>query len=92
MCNKRSREVGPCTLAGPAQLMNAFTNDNQVRQELLDDRDKRYSTSTSELRGHRQAAVQKPENKAAGADCWEGGPSFQTRMEEVDLKREHEAS
>jgi hypothetical protein len=72
--------------------MMAFTNDDQVQQALLDDRDKRYSTSTLELRGHRQSAVSKPENKAAGADCWEGGSSFQTGMEEVNLKRKPEAS
>lgn len=72
--------------------MMAFTNDDQVKQELLDDRDKRYGTSTLELRGHRNEAVRQPDSKATGADCWESGASFQTRMEEINLKREPEAS
>jgi hypothetical protein len=73
--------------------MMAFTDDNQLNWDLLDDRDKRYGTSTLPLREHRQAAVKKPESKARGCDTWEeAGRSFQTSMEEVDLKRNSEVS
>ncbi len=74
--------------AGPAQLMMAFTKDGQIDEGMLADRDRRYNTSTMDLREHRKEAVKKPDSKAAGADHWETGKgkAFQVAMQEMDFK------
>lgn len=80
-------KIGQRARAGPPQLMMSFSDDSQIDWNLLDNRDRRYGTSTMDLREHRQAAVKRPEPKAQGADIWEeSGRSFQTRLDEVELK------
>ena len=42
----------PAAAAGPPQLMMAFTDDNQVRPELVEERDRRYGMSTAGEAAH----------------------------------------
>ena len=70
---------------GIPQLMMGFTADNQINQERLQDRDRRFGVSSSRRRRQR-AAIPTPA-VAAGANSWETGRSLQTRLEEVGIRR-----
>jgi hypothetical protein len=70
---------------GIPQLMMALTEDGQVDEALLRDRDSRLGISTARKRQNR-ADIPNPE-VVPGANSWESGRTVQTRMEEMDFKR-----
>lgn len=70
---------------GIPQLMMGLTSDGQADQELIRRRDSRLGLSTAHQRASR-ADIPTPE-VAPGANPWEGGRTFQTRLEEMDFKR-----
>lgn len=77
-------------LAGPPQLMMAFTADGQLHQELLDERDQRYGISTADKRRQREQ-LDLPERVLPGADHWQSGDGsvWQVTMEQVPFKPSH---
>ncbi|CAG8458072.1 6817_t:CDS:10 [Diversispora eburnea] len=54
---------------GPPQLMMSFLEDNQVSQDLINDRDKRFNVSTSDKRDKR-AYIKPVYNVNPDADHW----------------------
>lgn len=70
---------------GTPQLMMGLTEDGQVHEELVRDRDRRLGVSTARKRQQRAdipASLVVP-----GANSWESGRTVQTRLEETDFKR-----
>lgn len=75
---------------GPAQLMMAFTDDNQLRPDLVADRDRRCGKNSAELREIRQKKVTPPESVAEGANHWQQtalGQAWQTTMDLLKFKK-----
>ncbi|CAL8472325.1 g11868 [Coccomyxa elongata] len=75
---------------GPAQLMMAFTDDGQLREDMVADRDRRYGKNSAELREIRQKKVMPPESVAEGANHWQQtalGQAWQTTMELLKFKK-----
>jgi hypothetical protein len=70
---------------GIPQLMMGFTQDGQLDEALIRDRDRRLRVSTAHKRQNR-ADIPTPQ-VAPGANSWEGGRTVQTRLEEMDFKR-----
>jgi Protein of unknown function (DUF1264) len=70
---------------GIPQLMMGFTKDGQIKEEMIQDRDRRYGISTSKRRRQR-ADIPMP-NVVQGANSWESGQVLQTRMEEMAFRR-----
>ncbi len=70
---------------GIPQLMMGFTEEGQAHESMIADRDKRLGVSSAARRRAR-ADIPMP-NVVEGANIWESGRSFQTRLEEVDFKR-----
>jgi hypothetical protein len=70
---------------GIPQLMMALTEDGQVNEALLHDRDRRLGISTAHKRQNR-ADIPSP-TVMPGANSWESGRTVQTRMEEMEFKR-----
>ncbi|NEB80661.1 OBAP family protein [Streptomyces sp. SID14478] len=70
---------------GVPQLMMGFTEDGQLSQELIRERDRRLGVSTSHKR-HNRADIPVPD-VAPGANAWEDGRAVQTDLQEVRLKR-----
>jgi hypothetical protein len=70
---------------GIPQLMMGFTADGQVREDLVSSRDQRLGVSTAAMR-HSRSYIATPVVEA-GANAWQNGRTFQTRLEEVDVKR-----
>lgn len=73
--------------AGPPQLMMAFTDDGQVNDQLVADRDSRHGKNTAELRESRAKSVTPPQTTAPGADHWTLGKAWQTAMQLMDVKK-----
>lgn len=76
--------------AGPPQLMMAFTADNQLREDLVADRDSRHGKNTAELREARQKKLAVPSDAPSpAANHWQTGlgKAWQTSMERTDFKR-----
>ena len=69
---------------GIPQLMMGFVKDGQVDPHLLEDRDRRFSASTTALRQDR-ADIPSPE-LVPGANAWQGGRTVQLRLEEVAVR------
>ena len=69
---------------GVPQLMMGFTQDGQVKQSMLDDRDKRFGVSFTERRANR-ADIPMP-TVDPGANSWKGGTVAQLRLEEVPVR------
>lgn len=69
---------------GIPQLMMAMTEDGQVDEALVEDRDQRLGVSTARNR-ERRADIPVPE-VAAGANPWLTGRVVQTRLEERDRR------
>lgn len=70
---------------GIPQLMMGFTQDGQIDEEMVADRDKRFGIDWKHKRLNRSdiptpAVVQ-------GTNFWESGPTVQTQLQELDLKR-----
>ncbi|EIE23376.1 DUF1264-domain-containing protein [Coccomyxa subellipsoidea C-169] len=75
---------------GPPQLMMAFTADNQLREDLVADRDARYGKNTAELREIRQQKLTVPSDApSSAANHWQTseGKAWQTDMQQTDFKR-----
>ena len=70
---------------GIPQLMMGMTEDGQLDEELVRDRDRRLKVSSSKRR-QKRADIPTPE-VAPGANFWESGRTVQTRLEEMDFKR-----
>jgi hypothetical protein len=70
---------------GIPQLMMGLTEDGQINQALLDERDRRLGVSSARKRQNR-ADIPTPA-VAAGANSWESGRTVQTRLQEMDFKR-----
>lgn len=71
---------------GVPQLMMAFTEDGQLRQSLLDDRDSRCGKSTNEVKAAR-THLQPLEPIHADADHWKTGKAMQlTKCKELEFK------
>lgn len=69
---------------GIPQLMMAFTQDGQLKPELLRQRDRKLNVST-------QAKAQARQDIPApqilpGADAWQGGETLQLETDDVDVK------
>lgn len=64
-------------LGGPV-LMMGFTEDGQLKQELIDERDKRFNISTAEKRKQR-GDIPMPE-VVPGANAWEQGEVRQVQI------------
>ncbi len=69
---------------GIPQLMMGFTKDGQVRQEMLEDRDRRFGVSYSSERKDRND-IPMPQ-LVQGANAWQSGKALQLRLEEVPVK------
>lgn len=79
--------MGCVLLAGPPQLMMAFTGDGQIDSKLVEDRDKREGKNTAELAEHRKKLTY-PDTTNPEADSWaEKGIAWQTEMKQTDLKK-----
>ncbi|GGT20887.1 OBAP family protein [Streptomyces griseoviridis] len=70
---------------GIPQLMMGLTEDGQIDEALVEDRDRRLGVSSSRKREQR-AGIPMPD-VAPGANSWESGRTVQTRLEERDFKR-----
>lgn len=66
---------------GIPQLMMAFTDDGQLRPELVADRDRRFGVSTAERRQNRQDISATPPDPAA--DSWQDGTALQLELAEL---------
>lgn len=71
---------------GPPLLMMGFTEDGQLRQELVEERDKRFDVSTAEKRKQRED-IPMPEVDA-GANAWEKGEVRQLHITDKAPKLE----
>jgi hypothetical protein len=70
---------------GIPQLMMGFTEDGQINEALLAERDRRFGIDWKRKRQNR-ADIPMPQ-LVPGANAWEGGRTVQTRLEEMDFKR-----
>jgi hypothetical protein len=70
---------------GIPQLMMGFTEDGQIDETLLADRDRRFGIDWRRKRQNR-ADIPMPK-LVPGANSWESGRTVQTRLEELDFKR-----
>ncbi|HJU15783.1 MAG TPA: OBAP family protein [Stellaceae bacterium] len=70
---------------GIPQLMMGFTEDGQVNEALVADRDRRFSIDWRRKRQNR-ADIPMPK-LVPGANFWESGRTVQTRLEERAFKR-----
>jgi hypothetical protein len=73
---------GDALPVGTPLLMMGFTQDGQLRQELLQERDRRFDISTQETRGQRTDIAYPPIDPDANA--WEKGITMQLRVERQD--------
>ena len=71
---------------GIPQLMMGFTQDGQLRPELLQARDRRLEISTSETRDSRLGLAAAAPPVQPGADSWADGQSHQLELVERPLK------
>ncbi len=69
---------------GIPQLMMGFTRDNQVDQQMLADRDKRFGVSTRDEKCYRADLVA-PE-PLDGANAWRNGRTMQLALREVPVR------
>ncbi|PYD48149.1 OBAP family protein [Novacetimonas pomaceti] len=69
---------------GIPQLMMGFTGDGQIRQSLLDDRDRRFDISTQSERRNR--ADIPLSDIVPGANAWQGGKTMQLQLVEMPVK------
>jgi hypothetical protein len=69
---------------GIPQLMMGFTQDGQIDENLVENRDRRFGVSWQQRR-ERRANIQMPQ-LIAGANSWESGTSVQTCIRQVPRK------
>jgi Protein of unknown function (DUF1264) len=70
---------------GIPQLMMGLTDDGQINETLVRDRDRRLGISTARKRQNR-ADIPDPE-VLPGANSWQSGRTVQTRLKELGFKR-----
>ena len=70
---------------GIPQLMMGLTEDGQINEALVQDRDRRLGVSIAHKRQQR-ADIPTPQ-VVPGANSWESGRTVQTRLQEMDFKR-----
>jgi hypothetical protein len=69
---------------GIPQLMMGFIKDGQVKQQMVENRDKRFSTNTQTLRRDR-GDIPWP-NIDPGANAWQSGTTVQLVLQETPVK------
>ena len=69
---------------GIPQLMMGFTKDGQIKQSMLNDRDKRFGVSYQSEKKNR-ADIATPQ-LVSGANSWQGGKTMQLTLQEVPVK------
>jgi hypothetical protein len=69
---------------GIPQLMMGFTRDGQINAAMVEDRDRRFHTSTAADRRQRADIAEPPAMN--GANAWESGKAVQLTLAEVDVK------
>ncbi|MBE7618510.1 DUF1264 domain-containing protein [Komagataeibacter sp. FXV2] len=69
---------------GIPQLMMGFTCDGQIRQSLLEDRDRRFGISTPDEKRNR-ADIPTPQI-VPGANAWQGGTTPQLQLVDMPVK------
>ena len=69
---------------GIPQLMMGFTRDGQIRQDLLQDRGKRFDVADQTLRRDRDDI--QATDIVPGANRWESGKTVQLKLEEVEVR------
>ncbi len=69
---------------GIPQLMMGFTGDGQVKQSMLDDRDRRFGVSYQDERKNRED-IAMPQ-LVSGANSWQSGKAMQLKLEELPVK------
>ena len=85
--NDEEHSVINILVAGPPQLMMAFTGDGQIDPKLIEARDKREGKTTADLAEHRQK-LHYPDNTNPEADSWlQKGVAWQTEMKQTSLKK-----
>lgn len=72
---------------GVPQLMMAATQDGQLDEDMVDDRDRAHGISTADIR-RKRAGIPMPDVEP-GANSWESGRTVQTRAADVVVDREH---
>ncbi len=71
---------------GIPQLMMGFTKDGQLKQELIDARDKELGISTAKKKQDRKDLAASMHPVVAGANGWETGKSPQLVLDKLPLK------
>lgn len=74
---------------GIPQLMMGFTQDGQIKPELLQDRDRRLGVKTSETKKSREDLLKTALPVQAGADGWTGGQSPQLALQRMPLQNKN---
>jgi len=69
---------------GIPQLMMGFIREGQVKQQMIEDRDKRFGTNTQSLRRDRDN-IPWP-NIDPGANAWQSGTTVQLVLQELPVK------
>jgi hypothetical protein len=69
---------------GIPQLRIGFTADGQVKRQLVEDRDKRFGTSTQMLKRDR-GDIPWPDI-VSGANAWQSGTTVQLVLREIPVK------
>jgi hypothetical protein len=71
---------------GIPQLMMGFTQDGQLKPEMVADRDKRLGVSTADVKTSRKDLAASAPPVQPGADGWTGGGSRQLTLQDMPLK------
>jgi len=72
---------------GPPQLMMSYTGDGQIPAHLVEKRDKEFGLDTAAKREHRASYLNLNYQKLEGCDGVEVGKGFETKMEEINVKK-----
>ena len=71
---------------GIPQLMMGFTEDGQLKPEMIQSRDKELGISTAKERKDRQDLTQSAPPVQPGADGWQSGQAPQLVLNKIPLK------
>ena len=71
---------------GIPQLMMGFTDSGQVKQEMIQSRDKKLGISTENVRKAREDLAKSAPPVLPGANAWQSGQSSQLVLQQVPVK------
>lgn len=75
-------------VAGPPQLMMAFTKEGQSDEAMVAKRDNHYGTNSAETKAYRESRIDFPETTSPAADHWEqGNGAYQLQLVKQDFKK-----